>query len=145
VVLQDRFRRALHQPETLVIIAGYSFSDAHLNELIFDAALRRERSEFITFSYSQIPAVLAERALTTPNLQCVTGSEAILGGVRGTWRQPTDGSADIWDSGQLALRDFGKLAAYLAKSAASEPEVGQALRELLKSAGVSDGTAASNG
>jgi hypothetical protein len=38
VVLHDRLRRALQQPETLVIIAGYLFSDDDLNELIFDAA-----------------------------------------------------------------------------------------------------------
>jgi hypothetical protein len=38
VVLQDRFRRAMHQPETLVIISGYSFGDDHLNDLMFDAA-----------------------------------------------------------------------------------------------------------
>ena len=37
VVLQDRFRRALQEPETIVIISGYSFGDEHLNELIFDA------------------------------------------------------------------------------------------------------------
>jgi hypothetical protein len=61
VVLQDRLRRALHQPETLVIVAGYSFNDAHLNELLFDGAARRERSEFIVFCYSAIPEVLAKR------------------------------------------------------------------------------------
>ncbi len=38
VVLHDHFRRALHVPETLVLISGYSFSDAHLNDTIFDAA-----------------------------------------------------------------------------------------------------------
>jgi hypothetical protein len=145
VVLQDRFRRALHQPETLVIIAGYSFNDAHLNELIFDAAVRRERSEFIAFCYSQIPEVLAERARTTPNLQCVTGHEAILSGVRGTWRQPADESAGVWDNGNLALRDFGKLAAYLARSAAREPDVGSVLRELLEGAGIGGDAAAPNG
>ena len=31
VVLQDRLRRALAQPETLTIITGYSFADDHLN------------------------------------------------------------------------------------------------------------------
>lgn len=52
VVLQDRLRRALQQPETLVLIAGYSFSDQHLNEMLYDAAARRERSEFIAFCFS---------------------------------------------------------------------------------------------
>ena len=72
LVLHDRFRRSLHQPETLVLISGYSFSDDHLNEQIFDAATRRERSEFIAFLYSDIPPALAERAEITPNLQIVS-------------------------------------------------------------------------
>ena len=49
MVLQDRLRRALAQPETLTLVAGYSFSDEHLNEVLFDAALRRPRSEIIVF------------------------------------------------------------------------------------------------
>jgi len=132
VVLQDRLRRALHQPETLLMIAGYSFSDAHLNELIFDAATRRERSEFVAFCYSEIPDALAKRASTTPNLQVVGGREAILGGVRGEWKPPEDTPLNLWDDGQLALRDFRNLAAYLARSATREPEGDTVLREWLK-------------
>ena len=37
LVLQDRLRRALHQPETIVLVSGFSFADDHLNE----TALRR--------------------------------------------------------------------------------------------------------
>ena len=103
VVLQDRLRRALHLPETLTIIAGYSFGDAHLNELIFDAATRRERSEFVAFCYSEIPEPLAKRAATTPNLQAVTGHEAIIGGVRGEWSPPEEMPANLWADGQLSL------------------------------------------
>lgn len=117
VVLQDRFRRALHQPETLTIIAGYSFSDDHLNELIFDAAIRRERSEFIAFCFSAIPEPLAARALMTPNLQVLGASEAVLGGVRAPWKPPEDAPPDLWAGNQLALRDFRNLTAYLARSA----------------------------
>lgn len=79
VVLQDRFRRALQEPESLLIVSGYSFGDDHLNELIFDAAARRPRSEFIAFCHSSVPDVLAQRALNTPNLQVVSATEAILG------------------------------------------------------------------
>ena len=63
VVLHDRLRRALNQPETLLLIAGYSFQDAHLNEVLFDAIQLRERSEFIVFCYSEILSDLANRAL----------------------------------------------------------------------------------
>jgi len=119
VVLQDRFRRALQEPETLVIIAGYSFGDDHLNELIFDAAAGRERSEFVAFCHSNIPDVLSKRASNTPNLQVVSGTEAILGGVRGNWKVPTSPPPELWDNNQFALRDFRNLAAYLARSSSN--------------------------
>ena len=132
VVLQDRLRQALHQPETLMLIAGYSFGDDHLNEHIFDAATRRQRSEFIAFCFSDIPKVLAERAAITPNLQVVSGHEAILGGVRANWKAPGDAPADIWDENQFALRDFCNLTKYLARSTAQEHESDSALQEMLK-------------
>jgi hypothetical protein len=118
VVLQDRFRRALQEPETLLLISGYSFGDEHLNELIFDAAARRPRSEFLAFCYSQIPDLLSKRASNTPNLQVVTGTEAILGGVRANWKAPATSQSGVWDNNQFLLSDFRKLAEYLARSAA---------------------------
>jgi hypothetical protein len=132
VVLQDHLRRALQQPETLVFITGYSFSDAHLNELIFDAAARRERSEFLAFCHSVIPDLLAKRASCTPNLQVVGGREAILGGVRAEWKAPEGIPPNLWEDGQLSLRDFRNLAAYLARSATREPAGSTLLRELLE-------------
>jgi hypothetical protein len=134
IVLQDRLRRAMHQPETLVVISGYSFSDADLNESIFDAATRRPRSEFVTFCYSQIPDVLADRASRTPNLQVISGPEAILGGIRGEWKPPDNPPPNLWDQGQLAFRDFATLATYLARSVTRDPEGDAILRELLTQA-----------
>lgn len=134
VVLQDRLRRALHQPETLVLITGFSFSDDHLNEMLFDAAARRERSELIAFCYSEIPDAVADRARTTPNLQVVTGSEAILGGIRGEWQEPDDPPPGLWADGAFALRDFRYLAGYLARSSAREDERETLLRRLLAGA-----------
>jgi len=131
VVLQDRLRRALNTPETLVLIAGYSFEDDHLNEMLFDSAAKRERSEFIAFCFSEIPDALADKAATTPNLQVVTGSEAILGGIRQNWKPPQDPPPDLWVDGKLGLRDFRHLGAYLARSATREPERDTLLNELL--------------
>jgi hypothetical protein len=134
VVLQDRFRRALHEPETLVLISGYSFSDPHLNDMIFDAASHRPRSEFQVFCYSNIPEVLANRASITPNLQVASGREAILGGVRGKWESPEDPPPDIWVDDQFGLRDFKNLSAYLARSVPKEPDSEMLIRELLEKA-----------
>ena len=134
LVLQDRFRRALSQPETLVLICGYSFSDDHLNEMIFDAATHRERSEFLAFLYSDIPDALADRARITPNLQVVAGTEAIIGGVRADWKEPEDPLPDIWSDGRCQLPDFTFLARYLARSTRHVHERDNALRALLEQA-----------
>lgn len=134
LVLQDRLRRALDQPETLMLITGYSFGDDHLNEHIFDAATRRERSEFIVFCFSDIPAPLVERATITPNLQVVTADEGIIGGVRAKWKAPASAPKDIWDEDQFGLREFSNLARYLARSTIHERQRDGSLRELLADA-----------
>ena len=116
LVLQDRFRRALAQPETLTLIVGYSFGDDDLNEMVFDAAARRPRSEFIVFCYSDIPHVLQNRSQLTPNLQVVTTDKAIIGGRLEPWEPPTGDTvpAGFWLDGKFTLGDFTNLAAHLA-------------------------------
>ena len=134
LVLHDRFRRALHQAESLVLISGYSFGDEHLNELVFDAATRRQRSEFVAFLYSDIPAPLAERAEITPNLQIVSRREAIIGGIRADWKEPEDAWPDVWSEGQFLLPDFKFLARHLARSTQNRYEGDSNLRALLREA-----------
>ena len=122
LVLQDRLRRALHQPETIVLVSGFSFADEHLNEMLFDAAIHHERSEFVVFSYGKISENLAERATCTPNIQVAGRTEAVLGGVRGDWSAPDNDIQDLWEDGKLALPDFTHLASYLARSGAKDGE-----------------------
>ena len=132
VVLQDRFRRALHESETLLLVSGYSFNDDHLNDIIFDAALHCPRSEFQVFFYADIPETLAAKALDIPNLQVVNGREAIIGGARAEWAPPEDPPSNLWIEDQFALRDFGSLAAHLARSVECEAESANLLRGLLE-------------
>jgi hypothetical protein len=117
-----------------VIVSGYSFSDYDLNEMLFDAATRRERSEFVAFCHSHIPDSLAERAATTPNLQVAGGRQAIIGGVRGEWKPPEDIPPGLWDDGQFSLGDFRNLATYLARSATREPEGNAVVGDLVAKA-----------
>ena len=131
VVLQDRFRRAMEHPETLMIVSGYSFGDQHLNEMIFGAAQRRPRSEFAVFCHGEIPDVLAKKATSTPNLQALAASEAIISGVRAEWKPPTDVPEDLWVDETFGLRDFTNLAAFLARSSPPQAELQARLAELL--------------
>jgi hypothetical protein len=141
VVLHDRFRRALNEPETIMLISGYSFGDQHLNELVFEAARRRERSEFVVFCHSDIPEDLAKRALSTPNLQVVGATEAVIGGIRGAWKAPDEAPPNVWENGKFALGDFKHLAAYLARTGAAdsiEEQLQNALTALITSKTVPD-------
>jgi hypothetical protein len=132
VVLQDRLRRALQQPETLMLISGYSFSDEHLNEMLFDAATHHPRSELVALCHGTIPDVLADRAASTPNLQAAGRTEAVVAGVRGSWKAPEDTALDdVWSEDALALPDFSSLARYLSRSLPQEGELDRRLREIL--------------
>jgi hypothetical protein len=131
VVLQDRFRRAMEHPETLMIVSGYSFGDEHLNDMIFDVAQRRPRSEFMVFCHSDIPDALAKKATSTPNLQALAGKEAIIGGIRAEWSPPDDVPEDLWADDAFGLGDFGRLATFLARSSPPQAELQARLAELL--------------
>jgi hypothetical protein len=131
VVLQDRFRRAMQHPETLMIVSGYSFRDDHLNEMLFDAAQHRPRSEFAVFCHGEIPDILAEKATSAPNLQALAGKEAIIGGVRAAWSVPADVPEDLWTGDAFGLSDFGRLATFLARSSPPQGELQARLAELL--------------
>lgn len=139
VVLQDRLRRALHQPESLVLITGYSFGDQHLNEILFEAARRRPRSEFIAFCFGVIPDEVAEFAVTTPNFQVVAPTEAILGGLRNNWDEPSTAPDDTWAKGTFQLGDFANLTRFLARSSPPQGELEARLGELLTAAAKSHG------
>lgn len=132
VVLQDRFRRALNEPESLTIVSGYSFSDDHLNELIFEAAGRRERSEIIAFCYGELPEAAVERASSTPNLQLIGGRESVLSGIRDEWLVPDDPWPDFWKEDGFSLPDFRYLSAHLARTSgeSTQSEVSEPLRSM---------------
>jgi len=58
----------------------------------------------------------------TPNIQVASATEAIIGGVRGSWEAGEDVPESLWADDTFALRDFKNLAAYLAKSATKDEE-----------------------
>lgn len=129
VVLQDRLRRALQVPETLVLIAGYSWSDEHFNDMLFNAAKRKPRTDFLCFAFDGLPPSLADRALALPNVQAIASSEAILGGIRAPWSKPESDLPDVWREDECLLVDFRHLATFLSHSASRHSDIDQRLAE----------------
>lgn len=113
VVLMDRFRRSLLEPETLAIISGYSFGDQHLNEIIFDAARRRPRSETVVCCYGELAPPAAEVAAQVRNVTVLGAHDAIIGGVRAAWAPPDGDILDVWGADRFLLGDFTHLAHFL--------------------------------
>jgi len=114
LALTDRFRRALASPESTTVTVGYSFGDKHLNELIFNAAARYQRSEIIALFRGSIPAVVAEQATRFANFSVYGATEAILGGERGGYSSPQAGPG--WDGERALVGDFANLTSLLTKA-----------------------------
>lgn len=116
VVLMDRFRRALAVPETVTLVAGYSFGDQDLNEMLFDAARAHPRSETVVFCFNDIPSVVSDVAAATRNFSVLGKTEAIIGGQQLKWARPED-LPGIWESEAFQLGDFKHLSRFLATKA----------------------------
>lgn len=115
VVLHDRLRRALAEPETLTLVCGYSFGDAHLNEVLFDAARRYPRSEIVVFCFSIIPEQLQSNI--QPNITVISAEEGIVAAERRAWRgAEVPAAVEVWDGTRCRLGDFGALSRFLAKA-----------------------------
>lgn len=132
VVLQDRFRKSLQHPESVFLVSGYAFGDSHLNELLFDAARRRPRSETVVLCFGDIPEVAATNAALTPNVQVLGPKEAVIGGIRAEWAVPENPREEIWENDGFALGDFAKFSSFLAKTSPAARDLEARLVEALK-------------
>jgi hypothetical protein len=112
----DRFRRALSMPETVTLVAGYSFGDQHLNEMLFDAATAYPRSETVVFCFDEITGVIGDAAASSRNISVLGKTEAIIGGQRLKWAR-TEELPGVWVGGAFQLGDFSQLARFLATKA----------------------------
>lgn len=114
LTLADRFRRALAAPESTTLVVGFSFGDEHINELIFNAVERHQRSEVIALFRGTIPESVRERAIRYPNLTACGACEAIIGGRASGLAGAPDSPG--WADGRLQVGDFATLTALLTRT-----------------------------
>jgi SIR2-like domain len=121
VAMLDRFRKVLTDRDDIVLItAGYSFSDQHVNEVIFEAVEGNPGLHVFSLCFLDPPkdGILWTTAQSQRQLLVFAPRRAVIGGEEGGWKV-TDPKAsatrlaDVFDleggtgpSGQLTLGDF---------------------------------------
>lgn len=83
----DRLARFLEQDDALLIVAGFSFGDEHINNLIFAALENRPRTHVYALQFEELAedSVLIKRAYQRSNLIVVGPETGLIGGRRGIW------------------------------------------------------------
>jgi hypothetical protein len=88
VAMLDHLTRVLERRGCVLVTLGYSFGDAHINELIFDAVEERDDVHAIALMYGDPPEddQLIIRAQRCRNLIVYGREYAVTGRARGKWQ-----------------------------------------------------------
>jgi hypothetical protein len=92
---QDRLRRLLASGETLLVTCGYSFSDEHLNEILFQSLRSNPRLAVTALLFDSLESETVKRNLVQvtegiTNLTIYGPDAAVVGGRLGEWLPPSD-------------------------------------------------------
>lgn len=128
VAMLDRLRGVLSERDDIILIAaGYSFSDQHINEILFEALESNPGLHVFALCFENLDdgSVLAAKARDQQKLVVLSPERAIVGGVTGTWKV-TDPKAnakrlagmfvmegDDGPGGHLTLGDFNSFCGLL--------------------------------
>lgn len=133
IALHDRLRRQTALGEALLVIAGYSFGDQHINEIIFGNLRANNRLAVTVLLFDKLDNPDIQEKLVKPtqgirNLTVYAPNMALVGGVTGNWTQPIAppegiSSWPFWDidGAYFTLGDFAKLPQFLREFIGARP------------------------
>jgi len=125
----DRMRAYLLGGELLFAISGYSFSDQHINEIIFNCMRQNNRLFVIAFLFTDADVERLHRSSAAYlNLHAYGPTKAIINGELGEWQfnkdgtKPNEVTSVFWseDKSQLTLGDFNALVGFLVASSGKQ-------------------------
>jgi hypothetical protein len=125
----DRMRSYLLGGELLFAISGYSFSDQHINEIIFNCMRQNNRLFVIAFLYNDADLESLHKSCSAYlNLHAFGPTKAIINGELGEWHfnkeatKPNENTTTFWsdDKSQLTLGDFNALVEFLVASSGKQ-------------------------
>jgi hypothetical protein len=115
----DRLKNFLLSGELLFVFSGYSFSDQHINDIIFNCLRQNNRLSCIVFCFQDSEVEnLHKHSASHMNLSVFGPNKAIINGVMEAWKfdGTTSGKFDsYWDDAtkKFLLGDFNKLVDFL--------------------------------
>ena len=125
VALHDRLRRLTASGECLLLIAGYSFGDQHINDIIFSNLRSNNRFSVTVLSFDSLQASHVQENLIKPvqgirNLTVYGPDMALVGGILGKWSVPAKPPASMsnwpfWNDAkaEFTLGNFANLPNFL--------------------------------
>lgn len=123
--LFERLRAFLCQPDTLLLLCGFSCRDAHISAVLEESLAATPTTAIISFQYCKLEneEAAAELASRRPNFSLYSSDRAVINCVAGRW-MPGDPPNDQWheirstfwdtENGTLKLGDFAWFARFLA-------------------------------
>lgn len=117
----DRMKQYLQRSELVFICSGYSFSDQHINEIIFNAMRQNKRLYVLVFCFSDNQVDEMSLYATAHMNLCVMGPQKIItNGIEKEWICDNSTDVDVgyklyWDEikEEFTLGDFRKLIEFL--------------------------------
>lgn len=124
----DRLRDSLLSGEGIFIISGYSFSDDHVNEIIFNGLNQNNRLHIIAFFFEDKPLEnIVNQGKNFPNFTLISPKKASISGICGEWKiDKTTELLDLfWDKtgNRLKLGDFKELVNFLMFSSGNKDKI----------------------
>jgi len=131
----DRLKNYLLQGELLFICSGYSFSDQHINDIIFNALHQNNRLYIAVFCFDDEQVVNMEKYAAAYLNLCVMGpTKAISNGRLCDWNfddseDEKDGCEFYWDEtkNEFILGDFKKLIDFLIENSGKKSSIEEVL------------------
>lgn len=114
----DRLKNVLLSGELLFIFTGYSFSDQHINEIVFNSLRQNNRLAVLIFFYQDAEVEeLYKTSSSYLNLTAYGPTKLITNGTLGAWEyeekelKPHEKSDTYWDTvkNELTIGDFNNL------------------------------------
>lgn len=114
----DKLKEFLLAGEGIFIISGYSFSDDHINEVIFNGLNQNSRLHVIGLFFDDTPIdKLVSEGKNPPNFSMLGPSKASISGMCANWKFNKEGEilTQFWekDKETLTLGDFKELVNFL--------------------------------